>query len=767
MFEIALGPHNCPFRLWKPGDGRVFDGLFAYDAETTRIDDDRPYMTPSLVLATACDGQHGFYIPRQLIPDFFQAHADGVLIAHNASFDLRVSQVVIGSRIDLYRKVEQGLIWDTMILERLRSLATAVHTARGSCGLDDCVRRHLGVTLPKVVVDSEGRDVRTGFGRFLGRPLAEVPEVYLRYAAGDTLATWHLFGELNRLIKEILQGSAGVWGYVDEQWLRDSIRDFGPLTHLVQLRASILADVLNANGIGVDAGRAGEKLNSLRSIMEDARERMRARGFLVDQPGSGKALQSILRQLESQSPGLELARTASGEKYSTAEEDLTALASEDGFFANYARYRAAEKLVKTYLSRMGKARIHPRFGFLLETGRMYCSGFTLQNLPKEAAESDPVATIRGSLVPAEGHVLIDADYGQIELVAFGHVTEHQFGERSELARRINGGEDIHRTIAATVLGKPATEVTKPERDGAKPVSFGRPGGMAAARLQLIARNNYGIELTLEEVQGRIDAYHRLCPELDRHLEDELDTGLVLARALGLTPAASAEATGRESDPSDPASSEPQGWLGGMLLKTLKETQPRTQGGQGRPYAPEEVEFFWEAAQGLAALVKLKPKLLKQLIARQAGVGLWEAVRNWAGRRPVFTITGRLRANATFCGSRNCVFQGAAADGAILGLWLVWRAGYKIVSFVHDQAVVETPADDGVLDRVADVESLMKRGMLEILPGMLVKVETVVTRSLHKADHDPRYVASSAPGRHSANPAHMTLGTANHGASHHE
>ncbi len=34
--------------------------------------------------------------------------------------------------------------------------------------------------------------------------------------------------------------------------------------------------------------------------------------------------------------------------------------------------------------------------------------------------------------------------------------------------------------------------------------------MSVARLQLIARNNYGIELTLEEVRGRIEAYHQLC-----------------------------------------------------------------------------------------------------------------------------------------------------------------------------------------------------------------------------------------------------------------
>jgi hypothetical protein len=91
-----------------------------------------------------------------------------------------------------------------------------------------------------------------------------------------------------------------------------------------------------------------------------------------------------------------------------------------------------------------------------------------------------------------------------------------------------------------------------------------------------------------------------------------------------------------------------------------------------------------------------------------------------------------------------VFQGAAADGAILGLWLVWRAGHRLVDFVHDQVVVEAPADEQVPQRIAEIEKLMRRGMLMVVPGMNVKVETVVTRSLNKADLDPRYLPDAHP-----------------------
>lgn len=56
-----------------------------------------------------------------------------------------------------------------------------------------------------------------------------------------------------------------------------------------------------------------------------------------------------------------------------------------------------------------------------------------------------------------------------------------------------------------------------------------------------------------------------------------------------------------------------------------------------------------------------------------------------------------------------------------------------MAFIHDQVVVESPADDNVLDRKAEIERLMIEGMHEVIPGMLVKVESVVTRSLNKND----------------------------------
>jgi hypothetical protein len=374
ILEIDLGPFRCPFEEWTPRRGRVFNSLCAIDAETLMIDEASPQVAPPLVLATACDGRRGVFLAREMVEPFFQAHPGLSLIAHHAAFDLKALQPVVGDRRDLYSLVDAGQIWDTRVLRRLWSLATEGHTARGESSLEHCVRAHLGLELPKDVRDENGDDVRTGFGRFLGRPLHEIPEPYLAYAARDPLATWHLFRELKRCVKDVLQGSRQAWGFVNDDWLRGAISRFGPLTHHVQLRARILMDALRANGIAIDATRWEEKLAQVRAIREASRERLRRRGYLPGEAGCSKAMQSILAQFRREHPAIELRRTPSGEKFSTAEEDLAALAGEDVFFRDYIRFRSAEKLEATYLKKMGRPRIHPGFGYLLETGRTYCGG---------------------------------------------------------------------------------------------------------------------------------------------------------------------------------------------------------------------------------------------------------------------------------------------------------------------------------------------------------------------------------------------------------
>ena len=732
MFTVEFGSSLSNFTLWQPQRGRIFDA-FAYDVETTEIDDSRPDQIPQVVLATAYDGHQGVFIRRDDLLSFFEAHGGVPFIGHNVAYDLAVSQQLFGEQLDIYQAVEDKQVWCTLVLHRLLELATNGNSARDKCSLAHCVEQHLGSKLSKDVQDAHGKQVRLNFGEYLGRDLSEIPPEYLQYAAADTMATWSLFHVLKRKIREVLIRSDRVFGYVDEDWLSGVMTQFGPLTHHLQLRVSIVLDSINRQGLCVERQRHQSKLAEVTAAIQDSEKRLQQAGFVVRGPGSSSALQRKLQDFHDRHLEVPLKTTKSG-KWSSATEDLAMLSKFDPGFQLLSDFRGYEKHKSTYLDKMNCPAVYPRFRFLASTGRTSCGGgFNLQSLPRED-QAEVGSSIRGCFVPRPGNVFIDSDYSQIELVVLGYIWKSQMEYGHALTDLIDGNRDLHREIASLVLNKPVGEITKSERAAAKPVSFGRPGGMGVKSLQEYARNTYGQNLTVAQVEQTIEAYRQLCPEMDEHLQDEVNNGAVLAEWLQMTPAEYKQAMEGGYLSTDHDEHSPQDWLGGMLLKVLRDPRPET--GKGRPYTAQELEYFWGKAQTL--IDELPKKWEADILGRTPSRELWEVVRNWAGKRPVFTVTGRLRAGARFSSSRNNLFQGPTADGAICALWALWRAGYRIVAFIHDQFIVECPADDRVLERKADIERLLIQGMHTVIPEVLVKVETVITRSLNKKDLDPRY-----------------------------
>jgi len=79
-----------------------------------------------------------------------------------------------------------------------------------------------------------------------------------------------------------------------------------------------------------------------------------------------------------------------------------------------------------------------------------------------------------------------------------------------------------------------------------------------------------------------------------------------------------------------------------------------------------------------------------------------------------------------------MFQGLAADGAKLGLWHVWRAGYGIVNFIHDELLVAVPAESNVALHAASVKHLMLKGMRAVVPDVRVDVEYAITDRWYKS-----------------------------------
>lgn len=747
VFTFPLGSSQYRFRVWVPALGKVFAGPFALDTETTKIDPDRPAHIPPLVLGMAYDGTQGWFIAAKDMPAFLASHPSNQLVFHNAVFDLAVLQATLnpvgrGCLNDIYDRVLAGRVADTLIMARLIVLATHGHSAINQCSLDYCAKLYLGLTLPKDTKAPDGSLVRETFGRFVGEPVEDIPPDYLQYAGGDPVATWHLFQKLRTLLPAIKSQAHAAFGYAGPQWLDAQWKKYGPLTHDIQLKASIVLDVISRTGVLIDQARREEKVATLEKIVGETTRTLALAGLPVEGKGSSDALRKRIDKLAKADPNIQIHRTEKGQ-IATDEEQLKELAAYDPALEVMLKYRHASKLLGTYAKKMKPGQmVHGKFNYLMNTGRTSCSGgFNLQNLPKELdASKSHETTIRGCFVPAPGNVFVVVDFAQIELVVLGWAWKHQLGFGDSLHQIVAEGRDMHRLIAAKVLGKDPAQVTNPERNAAKPVSLGRPGGLGWKTIQKQALTVYNANLTEAQVRERMQAYEDLCPELTEHLKSRINTGLEVAAELGLTPAAYNAATGKVRFNPGPEDDQPAGRLGGMLLKTLKERQPMTNGDPDkgtmpRLYTPAETSFFWAAAARLPH-DQLDEQDIADIRKCRPSPRLRDAVASLFGREPVITATGRIRANASYAACRNGIMQGLAADGAIHALWDLWRAGYKIANFIHDEIICEVPDDENLPARVAEIERLMIEGMQKVVPGANVRVETSVRRSFSKVDNVP-------------------------------
>jgi DNA polymerase I-like protein with 3'-5' exonuclease and polymerase domains len=94
----------------------------------------------------------------------------------------------------------------------------------------------------------------------------------------------------------------------------------------------------------------------------------------------------------------------------------------------------------------------------------------------------------------------------------------------------------------------------------------------------------------------------------------------------------------------------------------------------------------------------------------------------------YTLTGRRRANASYCAAANTPFQGLASDGAKLALYELDKAKLNVVAFIHDEAVIES---NNVAQDKVKVESIMIEAMKEVSPNVKISVESQVSRRFCK------------------------------------
>ncbi len=267
-----------------------------------------------------------------------------------------------------------------------------------------------------------------------------------------------------------LQLCALMWPQIRAMGLEKLMREVE--TPLVEVLAE-----LEWNGIEVDGAELERQRERLEQRIVELRRSIVDASPRAFNPDSPKQLAGILfNKPTDEDAGLGLKpvkKTKTG--FSTDVEVLERLAEDAGVTSPVpglvVEYRQLTKLVGTYLVALKDA-IHPETGRIhasfhqtvAATGRLSSSDPNLQNIP---IRSDVGREIRRAFVAAPRHVLISADYSQIELRMLAHLSRDP-----GLIEAFEEGQDIHRAVAAQIHGVKQEEVTREQRDGAKMVNFG-------------------------------------------------------------------------------------------------------------------------------------------------------------------------------------------------------------------------------------------------------------------------------------------------------
>jgi DNA polymerase-1 len=208
--------------------------------------------------------------------------------------------------------------------------------------------------------------------------------------------------------------------------------------------------------------------------------------------------------------------------FSTDEEVLTKLSEKNPLPALILEYRQMAKLKSTYIDALPLLidpktnRLHATFNQAgAETGRLSSNNPNLQNIP---IRTDFGRLIRKAFVPyTHGHVLLSADYSQIELRILAVLAEDE-----ELKKACRDEGDIHRYTASLMFDVPEAQVDEKMRYAAKRINFGIIYGMSAFGL---AKD---LNVPIDQAKDFIDRYFLRYPKVHQFLDGEIEK----ARKLG-------------------------------------------------------------------------------------------------------------------------------------------------------------------------------------------------------------------------------------------
>ncbi|HEY7217230.1 MAG TPA: DNA polymerase I, partial [Candidatus Binatia bacterium] len=205
--------------------------------------------------------------------------------------------------------------------------------------------------------------------------------------------------------------------------------------------------------------------------------------------------------------------------YSTDAAELEKLAGRHPIVASLLEYREVSKLKNGFSEMLlglidpNTRRIHTTYEqTIAATGRLSSNAPNLQNIP---IRGDLGRQIRRAFIAPPGHVLLSADYSQIELRILAHLSEDE-----TFCQAFAHGHDFHATIAAKVFQVPLNDVTSEMRNRVKQFSYGIAYGMSTYGVS----QRLGVEM--DEAASFVETYYAQFPKVKEFLAAQVEKAKV-------------------------------------------------------------------------------------------------------------------------------------------------------------------------------------------------------------------------------------------------
>lgn len=454
-------------------------GSFTFDTETSDFDRQKARIVG---LSFAYNAEQAFYLPLRHI-DFKMDEEKALKILKEIFEDESISKIAHHLKYDLQMLWKEdmdvlGPTFDTMIEGHL------LHSDRRSFSLENLSREFLQQEKGDLDHLLSGK---TNF--------AEVPtEQATQYAAQDA----HLTFQLHQLFFSELKTHSEI------KWLFEEVE-----MPLVRVLAQ-----MESKGIGLDVESLAKLSRSLHAKIKKIVEKVYTLAGEEFNLASPKQLQTILFTKLGLTP---TKKTKTG--FSTDESVLQDLAEEHELPKLLLEHRSLAKLTSTYVDVLPtlvdekEHRLHTHYHQTgTATGRLSSSDPNLQNIPIRTEEG---LKIREAFIPAKGFQLFSADYSQVELRLFAHMSEDE-----NLIQAFQNNRDIHSETAKIIFGSDDKEF----RARAKAINFGIIYGISAFGL---AKQ---LSISRTESAQFIEAYFTKFPRLKIFMDELIER----ARKSGFT-----------------------------------------------------------------------------------------------------------------------------------------------------------------------------------------------------------------------------------------